>query len=301
MEGLRIQLGANAGLTVSTPFLAGAEAESIFASAVPLAGGDGVQLYRQGSLLLGHAREAVVSDHFEAAAEVIYGRVLKTVRGRQLYRVWNYVPRINAISDGLENYRAFCLGRAQAFEREFGAGFPGRLPAASGVGCDGLEIDVIFVAGEIIPAHWENPEQVPAYHYPAEHGPRSPSFARATTVQVDDTDYHFISGTAAIKGHKSVGLESLAAQIEVTVDNLRLIAKTSGVDLDKVAASGKAQRHFKVYLRRTDDLSATRAALENGFLQAHDRVSYVRSDICRAELDVEIEATVVAHDSKKVG
>jgi len=34
-------------------------------------------------------------------------------------------------------------------------------------------------------------------------------------------------------------------------------------------------------------------ALERNFLSAADKVSYLRADICRAELNLEIEATVL--------
>ncbi|MGC4075211.1 MAG: hypothetical protein QM760_22460 [Nibricoccus sp.] len=39
----------------------------------------------------------------------------------------------------------------------------------------------------------------------------------------------FVSGTASIKGHVTVGVGSLREQIEGTLDNLRLISRASGV------------------------------------------------------------------------
>ena len=80
------------------------------------------------------------------------------------------------------------------FEARLGGRFEQKLPAASSVGSHGDRLDVIFVAGEAAPRHLENPEQVPAYHYPAEHGPRAPSFARATVASDGARKVTFISG-----------------------------------------------------------------------------------------------------------
>src|SRR6185295_16228459 len=149
-------------------------------------------------------------------------------RGHHLYRIWNYVPGINTLTDGFENYRAFCQGRSLAFEAEAGAGFPRVLPAASGVGTHDGCLSVVFVAGSAVPRHVENPEQVPAYRYPAEHGPRAPSFSRATVVQIGDRRFTFISGTSAIKGHATVAPDALLDQLDCTLDNLRLVSKEAG-------------------------------------------------------------------------
>ena len=48
-----------------------------------------------------------------------------------------------------------------------------------------------------------------------------------------------------------------------------------------------------VYIRRASELDQVREALDIALLQWKDKVSYLRSDICRAELALEIEATVL--------
>ncbi len=164
------------------------------------------------------------------------------------------------------------------------------------MGSDGRTIEVVFAAGQAGPRHVENPEQVPAYLYPAEHGPRPPSFSRATVVEEGGRRGVFVSGTAAIKGHATVGAGSLSEQIGYTLDNLRLISRASGVGGALGADGGGAQwtRHFKVYLRREADLAEARRLLEGALVFPGDRVCWLRSDICRAELDIEIEATLRA-------
>lgn len=297
---LRVGFGsapsAEAGRTeflIDTPWLGGEPTEEIFPAGLSANSADpGLILYRSGSLLIGRASESFSSGDLAGHTQQLYHRLLSACRGRHLYRVWNYVPRINALTGGLENYRAFCKGRSLAFEQSFGGAFQRQLPAASAVGCHGSSLEVLFVAGETAPRHVENPEQVPAYHYPREYGPRSPSFSRATVVQEKEHHWIFISGTAAIKGHVTVAPGSLPEQIDCTLDNLRLISTSCGVG-ENLGAGGRWTRHFKVYLRHPEDYTSAAAWLKETIFLPEDRVTYLHADVCRAALNIEIEATLV--------
>jgi enamine deaminase RidA (YjgF/YER057c/UK114 family) len=218
--------------------------------------------------------------------------VFAATRGRHLVRIWNYLPQINAHTAQLEHYRAFCQGRSVAFESELGDRFQPWLPAASAVGSGGTDFDVIFAATETEPRHFENPEQVPAYNYPPEHGPRAPSFARATVAHDGQRAWTFISGTSAVKGHQTVAPGSLTAQIDCTLDNLSLISRTIGLG-DNLGAGKISDRYFKIYLRHATDLAATQARLNHSLLQPSDRATYLQADVCRAALTIEIEATLL--------
>lgn len=284
---------ADAGFPIQAPWLAGAPDECLFPGAVALPVRNGIHVFQDGGLLLGYARAPLGGDELAAGTELLYRRVLNLCGQRHLYRVWNYVPAINLAGPAGESYREFCRGRAHAFEAAMGQGFESRLPAASAVGSRGDELALVFIAGEAAPRHVENPEQVPAYRYPIEHGPRSPSFARATVVRDGARMLAFISGTAAIKGHQTVAPGALDAQIDCTLDNLRLISRQAGLG-DDLGASRVVQRHFKIYLRHARDLAATRSRLEPALVQPSDVVTYLHSDICRAALNIEIEATLVS-------
>lgn len=283
--------GETPEVRIEAPCLGGAATEEIFPAATPFATEKGLRLFRAGSLLIGHATEPFVPAELAARTEALYRRIFEVCAGRHLFRVWNYLPRINEETAGLEHYRAFCQGRSHAFERALGNGFQPRLPAASAVGSEGNVVTALFVAGEARPAHFENPEQVPAYQYPPEHGPRPPSFARATIARADGREYVFISGTAAIKGHQTIAPDALAPQLDCTLGNLCLIGRTAGLGANLQAPG--AQRHFKVYLRHPADLEATRSHLDRHLLHPGDRVTYLHGAICRAALAVEIEATLV--------
>src|SRR5690606_18758705 len=145
--------------------------------------------------------------------------------------------------EGLETYRVFCRGRSLAFER---AGWAGPVPAASAVGGPPGMIAVLFAAARETPQARENPEQMPAYEYPSDYRPRSPRFARAMQVPADGRVWTFVSGTTAIKGHRSMATGDLGGQIACTLDNLRLISEACGLG-GNLGASAGAERHFKIY------------------------------------------------------
>ena len=228
----------------------------------------------------------------QGAARRLYGRLLAAASGRRLCRIWNYVPEINAVRGGIENYQAFNVGRSLAFQAAFGDKFPAVLPSASAVGSRGDALASLFVASTSNARHFENPEQVPAYRYPREYGPSPPSFSRATIASSGGRSLVFISGTAAIKDHATVAPGSLVAQVRCALDNLRLISRATGMGDDLGAGAG-SERHFKVYLRNASDLPEAKARLAGALLRPGDRVVWLQADLCRAGLGIEIEATLL--------
>ena len=282
---------ARARLRLPLTRLGGLAAERLFAAARPLGQREGFRIFSADDLLIGWSLQPV-GDDLSAAGRELYRRLLAATAGRRLCRIWNYVPQINAVRAGVENYRAFNAGRAGAFQAALGADYPDALPSASAVGCRGETLAAVFVAAEHSPRHCENPEQLPAYRYPDEHGPCPPSFARATIASWRGRPLVFISGTAAITGHATVAPGSFAAQAACTLDNLRLISRTAGLG-DDLGASRSFERHFKIYLRHGADLPAAKARLSGELLRPDDRVIWLETDLCRAELDLEIEATLI--------
>lgn len=215
----------------------------------------------------------------EAATAFAY-RELLAACGRlgypHLLRTWNVVPAINRVDDGLERYRRFCRGRAEAFEAHYGRFFQPLLPASSGVGGPEGELFVWFVAGRERGIPRENPRQVSAYSYPPSYGPRSPSFARATRCPERLGSALFLSGTASIVGHQSVHHGDVMRQLEETL-----------VNLDQLLG-GQPPRALKIYLRHAADTPAVQAAVEQWRGRSVPAL-YLQADICREELLVEIE------------
>lgn len=290
---LRIAFGPGqaAVFDAGLPVLAGEPVEKLFHTAQQAGRVGSLTLFRTDDWLLG-AATIPLTEGLESASHRVYQDIFKATHGLHLARIWNYVPAINDSGPGgLENYRLFCRGRSLAFEQQHGSGFKALLPSASAVGCSSCAITVSFAACAAVPRHIENPLQVPAYEYPAEYGPRSPSFARATMVSRRNDATVFISGTAAIRGHATVAPLDLRGQLDCVSENLREISLACGLgpDLDR---RGGSSRHFKVYVRNAADQLSVAARLDEGFLTPKDWVSYLQADICRESLLVEIEATL---------
>ncbi|HIH2746321.1 endoribonuclease L-PSP [Burkholderia aenigmatica] len=215
-------------------------------------------------------------------------------------RIWNTVPAINAVQFGIERYRQFNIGRQHAFDACRRA-LTGGVPAACALG------SVVPVAGDAAPAaplaiHFlasrtpadpvENPRQVSAYHYPAEYGPRAPTFARAAAwTEGDAAPVLFVSGTASIVGHRTVHHGDVVAQTRETVANLAAV-------LEQAARQGHgpfslAELSYRVYVRDAGDTAAL-AAIERVLSEAAGpgvRPLVVHADVCRDDLLVEIEAS----------
>ena len=217
------------------------------------------------------------------AAKSLYAGMLARLNGRSLYRVWNYVPGINHEVDGLENYHAFNAGRHEAFNAAYGPDFDQRLPAASALGIQGDRLALCFLAGRAPARHFENPEQVPAFKYPSQYGPTPPSFARGTVVNHAGGEGCYLSGTASIKGHLSLGT-GFTEQAGLTFDNVRLM-------FERMELPARAAGSWKVFLRHRTDLAACQAAFAAAFPDALANAMFLEADICRRALLLEVEAT----------
>lgn len=163
-------------------------------------------------------------------AQAVYERLLQTVRqaGRpQLLRIWNYLPRINAIEGGEERYQTFNRGRRRAFAATglpVGAG----APAACALGTAQGTLRVAVLAGREPVLTIENPRQVSAYDYPRQYGEAPPLFSRAAWLpQAGGRDLLFISGTASIVGHATVHAGDVRAQTEESLRNIEAVLQSA--------------------------------------------------------------------------
>jgi len=276
-------------LGMGLPRLGGEALEPLLGPVERAGEGGGFSLWRGPGGLVGWSRADPGGD-LEGLTERVYAQLLRQASGLNLYRIWNCVPHINGENPGgLENYRAFCRGRSHAFEAGLGKGFERRLPASTAVGTANEELTVVFLAGEKPARYFENPAQVPAYEYPLEHGPRSPSFARASVVDSGDRLDAFISGTSAVMGHATVAPHDTAGQLACTLENLKLVSRACGLG-DGLGTGGA--RFYRVYLRNPGDQASAELHLRRRILAPGDRVTYLCADICRSALNIEIEVAV---------
>lgn len=243
-------------------------------------------LLESGDYVLGAASVQVRPDTLAATTESLYGQLLGEQAALSIYRTWHFVPGINEQLGGdLENYRAFCLGRANAFQTHVAReSLHLKIPAASAVGTRGEYLTLIYLGGRQRGTYLENPRQTPAYEYPLEYGPKPPSFARATAVDYAGRPTLFISGTSSILASESIG-DSIESQLATTLENLHIVASQSPIPVG-------GPRRVRVYLRHAGDYDYVKAQLEAHYLDEGDEAFYIVADICRKELLVEIEATI---------
>lgn len=226
----------------------------------------------------------------QAASEAAYRRLfglLEREKMPYLWRVWNYLAAINEESAGLERYRQFNVGRYGAFIA-CRQGVIGQVPAACAIGVPAGPLSIAFLAGEMPVVPVENPRQLSAYHYPAQYGPRSPTFSRAVLVHPPGQELLFISGTASIVGHRTVHPGDTAAQCRESLANLMAVI----AEANRIGRSGcfdPREFAYRVYVRHHRDFALVRdivlAQIPDGA-----RIAFLHADICRSDLLVEIEA-----------
>ena len=203
-----------------------------------------------------------------------------------LVRIWHYLPDIHRDERELERYKRFSLGRHEAFVAR-GRAISDDAPAASAVGKRSGNTVICFLAAPRPGIPIENPRQVSAYSYPAQYGPRGPTFSRALFTIWDQLPQLYISGTAAIFGHHSQHEGDADAQAAETIVNLRSVmdeARTQGL----IEIGQSTEMLFKVYLREPAFHAVAQARLREAFGPA-PTIIYLQADICRRELLLEIE------------
>ena len=236
-----------------------------------------------GSLLI----EDTVFPDLARASAFAYQQIhdcLETAGFPALLRMWNYFPHINAEVEGLERYRSFCIGRHQALDEWH---FPEeQLPAATAIGTLGEGLLIYFVAGKKPGIQIENPRQVSAFHYPEQYGPKSPTFSRATMM---DWQQLYISGTASIVGHETRHHHDSLAQLEETLNNLRIVIEQAHQKNGLGCNSLKDLNLVRLYVRNPGDSEVLRAYLAQQ-LGEKTQIQVLHGDICRSDLLLEIEA-----------
>ncbi len=210
-----------------------------------------------------------------------------------LWRAWNYFPAINKDEKGLERYQRFTVGRYQALA-EMLSDFPTAVPAGTAVGTASGPLTILMLAGVHPAIHLGNPRQVNAYEYPPDYGPRSPSFARATTCRMGDDRHLYVAGTASVVGHATRHIGLPQEQTRETVENLRsLLCHADDMTGAHFGAQSR-QSLFKVYVRHSKHLPIIRDTLARASLSM-DHCLFLQGDLCRRDLLVEIEGFITSN------
>lgn len=209
----------------------------------------------------------------------------------EVVRQWNYIERITEFHEGQQHYQMFNNARSEFYSQvKWKDGYP----AATGIGtdCGGVLVDFDAVrfsspSCSVLPV--DNDLQVAAHEYSekvlkeAVSGRTTPKFERAKALDHDRGRLVYISGTAAIRGEGSLGDADVERQYEVTMENIARL--TGGAELEIL----------RVYLKDAADYPRIADKVNREY--GNCAVSFMRSDVCREELLIEIEG--VAFDVKE--
>jgi chorismate lyase/3-hydroxybenzoate synthase len=291
---LRVDFSASANAALGFAFTDGSD-PSMRVRCALLAGPRTPETWHAGA-----GYRAVVLEQSESngdiadAAQRIYADLIAYVRGSShpyLLRIWNYLGAINAGDGDAERYRRFCVGRAAAVD----AAFNDPPPAATAIGNDdgAGTLQVVALCSREPGIALENPRQTPAWSYPRDYGPVAPGFSRGALLGTDgDTPRLLASGTASIVGHVSQHVGDVVEQLRESLRNLEALLAVGNQRSGRVFALAGCEA-LRVYLRRAEDLQVAQAVIAASGLP-EERVLYLRGDVCRRELDVELEGVFAA-------
>ena len=217
-----------------------------------------------------------------------------------IIRQWNYIEKIVKTAEGHQNYQDFNDSRSRFYN---GAAWVNGYPAATGVGtsCGGVMIDLEAICPvadgtEILPLN--NSLQVAAHAYSPvvligredeKTGKKTtPKFERAKLVHNGNRGLVYISGTAAIRGELSLVDVGVGEQTRITLENIEhLISDKTLGDAGIEGVEDATIFSMRVYLKEESFLDRAREII--GEKYSGTPAVYLKADVCRDELLVEIE------------
>jgi enamine deaminase RidA (YjgF/YER057c/UK114 family) len=223
-----------------------------------------------------------------------------------LVRQWNYIPEI--LKTSVENGRTYQNYQLFNDIRQYHYGIykrNGIYPAATGIGMDTGPVTIDFMAvrpnDSTVTAGLKNPNQTNAYQYGQEvlvgsplkenEIKKAPLFERAKYIGSAAEGLVFISGTASIAGEQTIGLNDVAEQTNITINNISNL--TSEANLKSIGIASKQSSavptYLRVYVKNT--CPEDRNTIKKICTQRYGDIPilYVKADICRDNLLVEIE------------
>jgi hypothetical protein len=163
----------------------------------------------------------------------------------------------------------------------------------------GIIIEFVAVeSNDAVSLPLDNPEQVAAYGYSQqvlvgkpEEVESTPKFERARYLEIFGKKQVFISGTASIRGEKTVGRNDPVKQTEITIQNLQRLYSREVLSTVTGNLLQPVYGHARVYVKNKKDFQAIRRTFKRYY--GNLPVVYIIADICRDDLLVEIEGKVI--------
>lgn len=238
-------------------------------------------------------------DNAAAAFNAMHEILLETgFSFGSVIRQWNYIENIIGADGERQRYQEFNDVRSEFYNGYF---HTNGYPAATGIGIQegGVIIEFLAVdAGDLISLPIDNPEQVAAHNYsPAVLAGgnclplTTPKFERARYLKLFGRNQLFISGTASIRGEQTVGIGNAEVQTAISIENIQRLYSPEVINRLADCSLSPSYGHARVYIRNNCDYPVVKTTFRKYY--GNLPVVYLKADICRNELLVEIEGKVI--------
>jgi len=222
---------------------------------------------------------------------------------RDLLHTWYYIPKIIGYSNQKERYQIFNKYRRQIFAKQSSPNRPvAFFPASTGIGCDNVCLKtsaIAFRSNSSVSAHtMENEHQVPAHEYPQQVSVEAPLFSRGICLLSKKSAIIFVSGTASIIAAKTVYENDIAGQVHQTIKNIHglLLQNAMKHGLASPVKIEESIQYAIVYIKREADYPVVKDICRKFF--GNIPILFVKADICRSNLLVEIECICCMYTNK---
>ena len=198
----------------------------------------------------------------------------------EIVKIWHFIPELlSKYNNDKTNYSLLCEAREKVYKDYF---HNFNFPAATAIGIKGKKILIYFFAGKFSKYKAiENKRQVSSYLYPQQIFKERPMFSRAVSFDnlKNGVSKIFISGTASIKGYKSMHSLDLKEQLNEALKNYRTF----------INLNNNSSNISRIYITniKDEDKLWIQQKLEKVF--GMNRFIIVKGDICRKELIIEVE------------
>lgn len=255
----------------------------------------------------------IIADDLEACVAEQSAEVFRRVKAildaegaeiHDIIRQWNYIERIVDFDGELQHYQGFNDARTLFYNAtDWLYGYPAATGIGTQVGGIMVEFNALKPMAEVLNIPLDNSLQIAAHAYSpdvligaedkAVTELTTPKFERGRALISDRSALVYISGTAAIRGEKSLVDSDILSQIRVTMENIEFL-----VSGDNICRAGGCRpnapkpqyRLLRVYIKNSDDMPVAQQYMNNHY--PYVPTSYLLADVCRDELLVEIEGVV---------
>jgi len=232
----------------------------------------------------------------------------ESISFNNIVRQWNYIAQILSFKENndqkYQHYQLFNEVRSEFYGKyRTVKGYP----AATGIGTQsgGVMIDICaidpIIENQAIAI--DNPLQRLPYQYSqsllegeaiaGKSCKQAPQFERAKLVKNHSTNTLFVSGTAAIVGENTIGIDDIEQQTNTTLHHISQLVSVENLIFHKIEMPNThiEPKSVRVYIKNEADFKKVQNICNQSFNT--QTITYIQADVCRDNLLVEIEAEYV--------